>query len=71
MLFRSLPPKRGYYEFEGSLTTPPCSEGVRWFVLKQPVTLSQQQLDAFRKLYPRNARPTQPLNGRTVRESAS
>jgi carbonic anhydrase len=66
-----LPAKRGYYEFEGSLTTPPCSEGVRWFVLKQPVTLSQQQLDAFRKLFPRNARPTQPLNGRIVRESAS
>jgi carbonic anhydrase len=66
-----LPAKRGYYEFEGSLTTPPCSEGVRWLVLKQPVTLSQQQLDAFRKLYPGNARPTQPLNGRTVRESAS
>ena len=66
-----LPSKRGYYEFEGSLTTPPCSEGVRWLVLKQPVNLSQQQLDAFRKLFPRNARPTQPLNGRTVRESAS
>jgi len=66
-----LPAKRGYYEFEGSLTTPPCSEGVRWFVLKQPATLSQQQLDTFRKLYPRNARPTQPLNGRIVRESAS
>ena len=66
-----LPSKRSYYEFEGSLTTPPCSEGVRWFVLKQPVTLSQQQLDAFRKLYPRNARPPQPLNGRSVRESAS
>ena len=65
-----LPSKQGYYEFEGSLTTPPCSEGVRWFVLKQPVTLSQQQLDAFRRLYPRNARPTQPLNARIVRESA-
>ena len=66
-----LPAKRSYYEFEGSLTTPPCSEGVRWLVLKEPVTLSRQQLDAFRKLYPRNARPTQPLNSRTVRESAS
>jgi carbonic anhydrase len=66
-----LPSKRGYYEFEGSLTTPPCSEGVRWFVLKQPVTLAKEQLDTFRKLYPANARPTQPLNGRTVRESAS
>jgi carbonic anhydrase len=38
--------------------------------MKQPVTLSQAQLDAFRKLFPRNARPTQPLNGRVVRESA-
>jgi carbonic anhydrase len=65
-----LPAQHGYYEFEGSLTTPPCSEGVRWLVLKQPVTLSQAQLDAFRKLFPRNARPVQPLNGRVVRESA-
>lgn len=66
-----LPSKRGYYEFEGSLTTPPCSEGVRWFVLKQPIMLSNQQMNAFRKLYPRNARPAQPLNGRIVRESTS
>jgi carbonic anhydrase len=66
---RILPAKRGYYEFEGSLTTPPCTEGVRWFVLRQPATLSKAQLEAFRTLYPKNARPTQPLHGRVVRES--
>ncbi len=50
----------------GSLTTPPCSEDVRWQVLKTPVTLSAAQLAAFRKLYKMNARPVQPLNGRKV-----
>jgi carbonic anhydrase len=65
-----LPAKQGYYEYEGSLTTPPCSEGVRWFVLKQHATLSQEQLQAFKKLYPHNARPLQPLNGRTIRTSS-
>ncbi|HTP51792.1 MAG TPA: carbonic anhydrase family protein [Anaeromyxobacteraceae bacterium] len=64
-----LPAKHGYYEFEGSLTTPPCSEGVRWFVLQNRSTVSQAQLAAFKKLYPNNARPIQPLNGRTVRAS--
>ncbi len=64
-----LPAKRGYYEFEGSLTTPPCTEGVRWLVLQRHSTVSQEELAAFRKLYPDNARPLQPLNGRTVRSS--
>jgi carbonic anhydrase len=64
-----LPAKRGYYEFEGSLTTPPCSEGVRWLVLQKHSTLSKAQLTAFQKLYPDNARPLQPLNGRPVRAS--
>jgi carbonic anhydrase len=61
-----LPHDKGYYTFAGSLTTPPCSEGVRWFVLKQPMTLAASEVTAFAKLYPMNARPTQPLNGRTV-----
>lgn len=61
-----LPAKQAYYAFMGSLTTPPCSEGVRWHVLKQPVELSKAQLVAFKKLYPMNARPVQPLNGRAV-----
>ena len=61
-----LPADKGYYTFQGSLTTPPCSEGVRWFVLKTPMTIAASELTAFGKLYPMNARPTQPLNGRAV-----
>ena len=61
-----LPAARGYYAFSGSLTTPPCSEEVRWQVMKTPVELSSAQLASFRKLYKMNARPVQPLNDRTV-----
>ena len=61
--------KKGYYSFAGSLTTPPCSEGVQWMVLKEPVKLGPQQIKAFRQLYNANARPLQPLNGRVVKES--
>jgi carbonic anhydrase len=64
-----LPKSLGYYTFEGSLTTPPCSEGVTWFVLKMPVEVSADQLAAFVKLYPHNARPTQPSNGRAISAS--
>ncbi len=61
-----LPAQHSYYAYMGSLTTPPCSEGVHWQVMKEPVELSKGQLAAFRKLYPMNARPVQPLNGRVV-----
>jgi carbonic anhydrase len=61
-----LPRDRGYYTFTGSLTTPPCTEGVTWFVLKTPEPISQRQADTFGKVYARDARPTQPLNGREV-----
>lgn len=64
-----LPAHRSYYTFMGSLTTPPCSEGVRWQVLKDPVEMSKAQIAQFKKLYPKNARPVQPLNGRSVQES--
>jgi carbonic anhydrase len=64
-----LPADHTYYAFTGSLTTPPCSEEVRWLVLKTPVEISASQLAAFRKLYKMNARPTQPLNGRVVQVS--
>lgn len=66
---RLLPEKQGYYAFQGSLTTPPCSENVRWQVLKEPIEVSTAQLAAFRQLYPMNARPTQPLNDRTLQQS--
>ena len=64
-----LPAGRGYYTFMGSLTTPPCSEGVRWLVMKEFPEISPGQLAAFKKLYPTNARPVQPLNARRVEES--
>jgi carbonic anhydrase len=64
-----LPADKGYYSFQGSLTTPPCSEDVRWFVLKTPVKMEEGQIAAFGKLYPMNARPVQPLNGRAIEAS--
>jgi carbonic anhydrase len=64
-----LPKSRAYYTFAGSLTTPPCSEGVTWFVLKQPSSISSAQLAQFGRRYAMNARPVQPLNGRTVQAS--
>lgn len=64
-----LPEERGYYTYMGSLTTPPCSEGVLWMVLRQPVALSGQQLDVFARLYPMNARPLQAGSGRVIKES--
>lgn len=65
-----LPAKHGYYHFEGSLTTPPCSEGVQWYVVSSPVEASASQIASFRRLYKHNARPVQPMNDRTVVERA-
>jgi carbonic anhydrase len=64
-----LPQDARYYQFMGSLTTPPCTEGVLWMVMKQPMTVSREQLKLFSQLFPMNARPTQALNGRVVREA--
>lgn len=64
-----LPQDQRYYQFIGSLTTPPCTEGVLWMVLKQPVQLSAAQLRLFQQLYPNNARPVQPVNNRPVRSA--
>jgi len=64
-----LPLDLAYYTYMGSLTAPPCTEDVSWFVLKTPVDISAAQIDAFANLYPHNVRPLQPLNGRVVKES--
>ncbi|MDR1311303.1 MAG: carbonic anhydrase family protein [Burkholderiaceae bacterium] len=63
---RLLPASHAYYAYTGSLTTPPCSEDVQWFVLKRATELSPAQIAAFRQFYPANARPVQPLNGRWI-----
>ena len=55
-----------YYTYAGSLTTPPCSEGVTWFVLKERAELSDDQLEAFRKVLGNNVRPLQKLNHRVA-----
>jgi carbonic anhydrase len=64
-----LPADHGYYTYQGSLTTPPCSEDVTWFVLKHPMTVSAAEIQQFSILYRHDARPTQPLYGRVVLES--
>lgn len=64
-----LPAKRTYYTFLGSLTTPPCTEGVLWLVLKTPVQVSREQLAGFGTIYKNNARPIQAVNGRLIKES--
>jgi carbonic anhydrase len=64
-----LPAERGYYTYMGSLSTPPCSEGVLWLVLQQALELSAEQISIFSRLYPMNARPLQPAHGRLVKQS--
>lgn len=61
-----LPLSLQYFAYDGSLTTPPCTEGVRWYVLRTPITASQEQIDAFKKLYGASHRPAQALNKREV-----
>ncbi len=64
-----LPSDRRYFTYMGSLTTPPCSEGVLWVVLQQPVQVSGRQIDIFSRLYPMNARPIQQASGRLIKQS--
>ncbi|MGH8270917.1 MAG: carbonic anhydrase [Gammaproteobacteria bacterium] len=65
-----LPKKLGYYRYEGSLTTPPCTEGVRWFLLRERLPITPEQIARFAALYPHNARPLQALNDREILTSA-
>lgn len=61
-----IPADPTYFAYTGSLTTPPCTEDVKWQVMRTPIEISYAQLAAFKKLYKMNARPVQPLNGRRV-----
>jgi len=64
-----LPVNRGYYTYQGSLTTPPCSEQVTWFVMKNLSGITGEQYNEFTAVYKNNSRPVQPLNGRTIEVS--
>lgn len=61
-----LPPDRAYFAYAGSLTTPPCSEGIRWNVLRTPITASAEQIAALREALGSSSRHMQSINGRTV-----
>ena len=61
-----IPADPTYFAYVGSLTTPPCTEEVKWQVMRTPIEISYAQLAAFKKLYKMNARPVQPINGRRV-----
>ncbi|MCF6253967.1 MAG: carbonic anhydrase family protein [Thiomicrorhabdus sp.] len=63
-----IPSQKGHFGFKGSLTTPPCSEGVQWLMMKAQTTASKAQIDALHAVMHDNNRPIQPLNGRTVSE---
>jgi len=63
-----LPSNKEYYRFNGSLTTPPCSEGVRWIVFKEPVEVSKLQIEEMHRVMGDNNRPVQPLNARVILE---
>ena len=64
-----LPADRRYFTYMGSLTTPPCSEGVLWMVMQQPVPIANEQINVFSRLYPMNARPVQSASGRLIKQS--
>ncbi|WP_395703167.1 carbonic anhydrase [Aquabacterium sp.] len=64
-----LPEDKRYYTYMGSLTTPPCSEGVLWMVMQQPVPIAPDQINVFARLYPMNARPIQSASGRLIKQS--
>ena len=64
-----LPADQRYYTYMGSLTTPPCTEGVQWVVMRQPVTVAPEQIELFARIYPMNARPVQQASGRRILQS--
>ena len=63
-----IPHNTHHFSYHGSLTTPPCTEGVQWIVLRDPTVMSTQQIEQFASIIGQNARPVQPLHGRGVQE---
>ncbi len=65
-----LPSDRAHVRYDGSLTTPPCSEDVLWHVMRRPIPVTPEQVETFRRVIGENSRPVQPLNGRVLKEAA-
>ncbi|WP_298330478.1 carbonic anhydrase family protein [uncultured Dokdonia sp.] len=66
----NLPEDKTYFNYTGSLTTPPCTERVEWFIFKEPITVSLEQVEKLKALMPlNNYRDEQPQNGRVIRVS--
>lgn len=65
-----LPAKRTFSNYPGSLTTPPCSEGVNWIVMKDSIEVSKAQVEKFTSIFPMTARPVQPLHDRAIKVAA-
>ncbi|MDN4493475.1 carbonic anhydrase [Ureibacillus aquaedulcis] len=61
-----LPEQKSVYQYMGSITAPPCTEGVNWFILEQPIEMSDDQINRFSSIFLQNNRPIQELNGRDV-----
>jgi carbonic anhydrase len=61
-----LPSDQTSYHYNGSLTTPPCAEEVRWIVFDEPIEMSKEQIQAYQEIFPENQRPVQPLNEREI-----
>lgn len=61
-----LPQDQMAYHYDGSLTTPPCTEEVKWIVFEQPIEMSKEQIKAFQQIFPNNHRPVQPINERDI-----
>ncbi|WP_409304182.1 carbonic anhydrase [Peribacillus sp. SCS-155] len=66
-----LPKEQTTIQYRGSLTTPPCTEGVKWLVMEQPIQMSKDQIATFRELFPDNHRPVEPLNDREIVEAGA
>ena len=63
-----IPSNSHHFSYHGSLTTPPCTEGVQWIVLRDPISMSAQHIAQFASIIGKNARPVQPLHGRRIQE---